>query len=88
MGLRHVEREGVASDSAGLLVPAKPAVSDAVTEERLVYAVGVVTVVETLVTLLAVLNLLHLCEHRHKLRAEPLLISVEPEKDEIVNERS
>ena len=79
--LRHVERQGVAADSAGLLVPAKPAVPDAVTDEGLVNTVGVVTVVEgvSVGTLLTVLHLLHLSKHSNKLGPQTLLVSVEPE---------
>ena len=79
--LRHVEREGVPAYRAGLLVPAKPAVPDAVTHQRLVDTVGVVTVVESLSvgTLVTVLHLLHLSKHGNKLRAQTLLVSVEPE---------
>ena len=79
--LRHVERQGVTAYSAGLLVPAKPAVPDAVTDEGGVNTVGVVTVVErvSVGTLLTVLHLLHLSKHGNKLGAEALLVSVEPE---------
>ena len=82
MGLRHVEGEGVASDSAGLLVPAKPAVPDPVANQGLVNTVGIVAVIGLrLGTLLAVLHLLHLSEHGNKLGAEALLVSVEPDED-------
>ena len=79
--LRHVEGEGVTAHCAGLLVPAKPAVPDAVTHQGLVDTVGVVTVVESLSvgTLLTVFHLLHLSKHGNKLRAQTLLVSVEPD---------
>ena len=79
VGGRHVQGDAVTLGGAALLVPAELAVPHAVTLEVLVNAVGVVTVVATLGTLLHVVNLEHLREHRHKLGSDALLVPIEPE---------
>ena len=67
--LGHVQRERVPANSAGLLVPAKPAVPDPITDQGLVNTVGIIAVVEGLSvgTLVTVLHLLHLSEDGDKL---------------------
>ena len=76
---RHVQGNALPLRGAALLVPAELAVPHAVALEVLVNAVSVVTVVTALGALLHVLYLEHLCEHRHKLGGDPLLIPIESE---------
>ena len=79
MGCGHVEGDAVPAHAAALLVPPEPAVPHPVAEEARVDAVGVVAVVSVVRTLLVIVDLQHLREHRDKLRAKTLLIPVEPE---------
>ena len=79
MGCGHVEGDAVPAHAAALLVPPEPAVAHPVAEEARVDAVGVVAVVSVVGTLLVVVDLQHLREHRHELRAQTLLIPVKSE---------
>ena len=79
VGGRHVQGDALPLSGAALLVPTKFAVPHTVTLEVLVNAVGVVTVVAALGTLLHVVNLEHLREHCHELGSDALLVPIEPE---------
>ena len=63
----HVQRDGISSVGARFFVPSKPAVSDSVAEQRLINAVGVITIITVFRTLLVIIYLQHLGKHCNEL---------------------